>query len=330
MIFVIDKNQTTQEIDSSSFSNRTGQQIFNDVKLNAEKSHSPKLIKIQLGMKCNYSCAYCSQASQPDDQTDLTSKIPAFIEKLKELDLYQTKVELWGGEPFVYWKTLVPLVKALRENFSRIDLSLVTNGSLLNEEKVNWLRDNQFTVGISHDGPAQSLRGPDPLDKESTRNAWVYLLSEMPGKVAFNCVLTRQNYSVIAVRDYIAKRLDVSTRSINVSTEEIVSVYDNGSMSMGIESYEDYQNAIHTIFADAINGSIDLPAISYKVEDYIYSLRSERPVSSLWQKCGMDRPEYLAVNLDGEVHTCQNTSSEEHKIGTIGSAKLTTALVTKR
>ena len=55
---------------------------------------------------------------------------------------------------------------------------------------------------------------------------------------------------------------------------------------------------------------------------FVNSLRFERPASSLGQKCGMDRVDSIAVDLKGNVLTCQNVSAaalapngESHRIG---------------
>ena len=52
--------------------------------------------------------------------------------------------------------------------------------------------------------------------------------------------------------------------------------------------------------------------------------RSKKPASSLGQKCGMDDPSKMAVDLKGNVLTCQNVSAvatsfngESHKIGNV-------------
>ena len=42
---------------------------------------------------------------------------------------------------------------------------------------------------------------------------------------------------------------------------------------------------------------------------FVNSLRFKRPASSLGQKCGMDRSDSIAVDLKGNVLTCQNVSA---------------------
>jgi uncharacterized protein len=62
--------------------------------------------------------------------------------------------------------------------------------------------------------------------------------------------------------------------------------------------------------------------IQFKIDDFRHSVMFERPSSALGQKCGMDKPDNIAVDLNGNVLTCQNTSTsgismngESHHIG---------------
>ena len=46
------------------------------------------------------------------------------------------------------------------------------------------------------------------------------------------------------------------------------------------------------------------------------SIQRQRPIEALGQKCGMDQPDAIAVDLRGNVMTCQNTGAKgAHKIG---------------
>jgi uncharacterized protein len=72
-----------------------------------------------------------------------------------------------------------------------------------------------------------------------------------------------------------------------------------------------------------------------KVDEFMRSQAQSRPLAALGQKCGMDRADNIAVDLKGNILTCQNVSAnsiapngEAHKIGHVSelaSAKLTTA-----
>ena len=122
----------------------------------------------------------------------------------EELKAKGVKFEYWGGEPFVYWKTFKPLAEAIIKQYPNAEHSVITNGSLLDLEKIMWLDQHSFSVGISHDGPGQHVRGPDPLADNSSRMAVValYKLLAPKHKVSFNVMMNSKNTSRAAIADY--------------------------------------------------------------------------------------------------------------------------------
>ena len=134
------------------------------------KSSKVKVLKIQLGLSCNYSCEYCSQRFVPHSDETNSKYVDKFVQNL---DLWMEgapqRIEFWGGEPLVYVKTIKPLAEKLKEKFPKASFLMITNGSLLNPEINEWIDKMGFGIGLSHDGPGQPVRGPDPLDNEEQK-----------------------------------------------------------------------------------------------------------------------------------------------------------------
>ena len=138
------------------------------------KTSKVKTLKIQLGLSCNYSCEYCSQRFVPHSDETNSKYVDKFV---ANLDLWlegePKRIEFWGGEPLVYIKTIKPLAEKLKIKFPNSQFIMVTNGSLLNPEINEWLDEMGFGIGLSHDGPGQPVRGPDPLDDPKSREGIV-------------------------------------------------------------------------------------------------------------------------------------------------------------
>jgi uncharacterized protein len=197
-----------------------------------------RLLKIQLGLSCNYSCEYCSQRFVERPQETNKKDIEAFLAKLDNLEFREDvglKIELWGGEPLVYWKTLKPLVESLKERFASWKkpplFTIITNGSILTPEICYWLISNDFGVAISHDGPGQSIRGPDPFDDPKQKKIILdfYKTMRALNRISFNSMLTAKNYSRKAIYEWFVEL----TGDPNVPLGEggIVDAYDEGGMS---------------------------------------------------------------------------------------------------
>lgn len=282
------------------------------------KSGRVRTLKIQLGLRCNYSCSYCSQSSHvPDATLTRTADVDAFLASLAHwLQGAPRRIEFWGGEPLLYFAKLKRLVPALRERFPAAELALITNGSLLDEEIVSFLVEWKLGVGVSHDGPGQHLRGPDPF-ADPQRAHWLRELWRRAGpRFSFVVVLTPANADIRATRAWFTERLGEGRVALEV--EGIVSAYDDRAMQGTARWSEAAYEALHRSIVDgfADGDALHYDGLATRARDFVESLRQARPAQALGQKCGMDRDDQLAVDLRGNVMTCQNTGARGiHRIG---------------
>jgi uncharacterized protein len=279
------------------------------------KSRAPRVLKIQLGLSCNYACSYCSQAFQIADAT--VSKLADVEHFLTELDGWiaqaPEKIELWGGEPFLYWAKIRRLIPALAARFPKAAFSIITNGSLLDREKLDFIAACDIAITISHDGPGQHLRGPDPLDDPDKRRWIEALLAERPGRTGFNAVLTRENYDLKALKAWFAEKVGPD---MFVGLEGVVNVYD-APTAIGTGRFEPAElNSLTWSIFEALVEDPNAFGLGERINEFYASIQRQRPIDALGQKCGMDSPDAIAVDLRGNVMTCQNTGAKgPHKIG---------------
>jgi uncharacterized protein len=279
------------------------------------KSRAPRVLKIQLGLSCNYACSYCSQAFQIADAT--VSRLADVEHFLTELDGWiaqgPEKIELWGGEPFLYWAKIKRLIPALAERFPTAAFSIITNGSLLDREKLDFIAAHDIAITISHDGPGQHLRGPDPFDDPDKRRWIEALLAERPGKTGFNAVLTRGNHDLRALKAWFAEKVGPD---IFVGLEGVVNVYD-AATAIGTGRFEPAElNSLTWSIFEALVEDPNAFGLGERINEFYASIQRRRPIEVLGQKCGMDSPDAIAVDLRGHVMTCQNTGAKgAHKIG---------------
>ena len=279
------------------------------------KSRAPRILKIQLGLSCNYACSYCSQAFQIADAT--VSKLADVEHFLTQLDGWiidaPEKIELWGGEPFLYWAKIKQLVPALAARFPTAAFSIITNGSLLDREKLDFIAAHDVAITISHDGPGQHLRGPDPFDDPDKRYWIEALLAERPERTGFNAVLTREHHGLRALKAWFNKKVGPD---IFVGLEGVVNVYD-AATAIGIGRFEPAElNSLTRSIFEALVEDPNAFGLGERINELYASIQRRRPIEALGQKCGMDSPDAIAVDLRGNVMTCQNTGAKGvHKIG---------------
>lgn len=162
--------------------------VGRDLSLNREDKHfayDEKMtdLTIQLGLNCNLSCIYCSQSNCHPEKSKID--LNDFLRRLKssEINWESLKVvQLWGGEPLVYWKHLRKIVEFVRKEIPEFkgQFHTTTNGSLLDMEKARFFVENDVSIQLSHDGVNHKYQrtNDDWLDDPKKIEAVLYLLRD--------------------------------------------------------------------------------------------------------------------------------------------------------
>jgi len=129
-----------------------------------------------LSERCNLACEYCFMGSNTHKQgaalhKDMTREvadkaISFFIRQLisSGIDFSKNKPQIifFGGEPLIAFDTLDYVVKRINELkgecsvLANIEMSIITNGTLLTKERIQRLNDLGVAVSISIDGPSET------------------------------------------------------------------------------------------------------------------------------------------------------------------------------
>lgn len=291
------------------------------------KSNTPKTLKIQLGLSCNFECGYCSQRFVPRADETSQKDISNFLNKIEKAFIKPeetSKIEYWGGEPFVYWKTFKPLAEELKKRYPKALMSVITNGSLLDKEKVDWLYNLGFQVAISHDGPGQSFRGPNPFDDPNVLEAIKYMYGKFrpENRMSFNAMLHKGNQSRLAVIDFF-KEL-TGDEDVPIGEGGVIDAYDNDAAGMSFNTKKEQFDFRRRSLDELVNHNLSNFIKLNIIDSFIKTIENQRGIKEIVQKCGMDNPDNIAVDLKGNVITCQNVSSvavgpngETHHCGNI-------------
>lgn len=278
------------------------------------KTNKIKTLKIQLGLSCNYSCDYCSQRFVPHADESSFKYVDKFVANIdKWVEGEPENIEFWGGEPLVYIKTIKPLAEKLREKFPNSKFGMITNGSLLSPEINEWIDKMGFGISISHDGPGQPLRGPDPLEDPVQRANIVDLIKRLhpQGRISINSMLNRENFDRGAIQKHFAEFYEsIGIRDFQIGEGAIIDPYDEGGLEHSLQTREEHLGYRRlTLDQTSKMKNRKFGIVSGRIGEMISSISTERPASSLGQKCGMDSIDTIAVDLRGNVITCQNVSA---------------------
>lgn len=133
-----------------------------------------------LSEQCNLACKYCflgnndekkrSNFSLENMSVETANKaIDFFIRQMKASDLYfdnnEATIIFYGGEPLVNFAVLdyvaskINLLKDTEPCLKHVDLSIVTNGLLLTDDRIKRLKELGVSIAISVDGATEQANG---------------------------------------------------------------------------------------------------------------------------------------------------------------------------
>lgn len=344
--FKLGEQHIYYEIDSNTIWNEKGEKLsmepeqprewYDSVKHlhgTTHKINKPVALRILFGHACNYDCSYCMQKDIGDPtERGRNMFLEVFLEQIeKHLDLEDLeRVELWGGEPFLYWNDIKPVMQLLDRKGLHFFIS--TNGSPLRQKHVDFFKTLEASVqmSISHDGPGQNLlRGEDVLCKDAVVDV-IRQFDELYPKVqfSFNCVVSKLNYDLFKINKFFK---DAATR-IGITKPRI-------SFILG-KNYDETnsQNSAHFLIGDddrpkfkkILNDYIDAEIAQIKEHGvdknqelilsnlvtgpegslgYARKMRHEVPVT-MTSNCGADSADVLSLDIKGNVKLCPHTSDE--------------------
>jgi len=129
-------------------------------KRSASLFQGPSLHIVVTTLRCNYKCVYCqaSSRSMTAKGYDMNLKTAKrAVDMIFESPSHVITIEFQGGEPLMNWPAVKYIVEYSREKNKKIRkillISLVTNLSVMDDEKFDFLIENRVSICTSLDGP---------------------------------------------------------------------------------------------------------------------------------------------------------------------------------
>ncbi|MBR5712713.1 MAG: radical SAM protein [Lachnospiraceae bacterium] len=117
----------------------------------------PTLAVLNLTERCNLKCTYC-YVGAGEGQVEFMKPETAY----RIIDEYvamnpndKPNITLHGGEPLMDFSLVEKIINYAKPVRDKLEISIQTNATLLNEERVRFLKENDVTVGVSIDGPKE-------------------------------------------------------------------------------------------------------------------------------------------------------------------------------
>jgi His-Xaa-Ser system radical SAM maturase HxsB len=301
----------------------------------------PGLHIMVVTMRCNFHCLYCqvSARSTREKQYDMSKATAA-----KTLDIiFQTPnknvaIEFQGGEPLLNWPVVKYIIEAAHKKNRRankdLQIRLVTNGSLIKKDIVDYLIKQKVSICFSWDGPVkihnQQRLGSSMADYKKIIK-WIKELNKQYSGLKrkgyhwrVNTRLTVTKFSLPFWREIIDEHIKLGLQStylhyinpFGLSPKQLKQISYSAK-----EFLQFYCQALDYIIALNQKGIIFQERIASMFLQKILNKQDPNHVDYR-SPCGAGIGQ-LAYNYNGDVYTCDEgrmlamTGDESFKIGNV-------------
>lgn len=287
-------------------------------------NNSVDTIFIMLGFSCNFNCLYCMQHEFKTDNvvnlsynTDIIEFIKLYA--CKQPDDNPLRIIFFGGEPLLYFETLKDIILNLKD--VNINYSIITNGSLLTDEIIEYLNSNNICVSVSWDGKTTKLSRL--IDVFETNKENIFKLD---------------NFYISSVLNAYNSPKSVLDDILNISNEynalydtnkfigfNLDNLYDLGNCNKDVFNinFDKYREDILDIITRYINDQENCSETEFvyinNIIDMIKSYQEydEESNNKQYSPC-MNGIKVLNLDLQGNLYLCHNNLDK--KLGTIYSS----------
>jgi len=111
-------------------------------------------LEVSVTEKCNLGCPYCYVANRPTWMTkEVFDKgiedVHKLMERSGDKDYF---VSFFGGEPMLNWELIQYAVPILKADPKNTGINIITNLTMVDEEKAKWIKENNVGISWSFDG----------------------------------------------------------------------------------------------------------------------------------------------------------------------------------
>ena len=302
------------------------------------------------GSTCNLACEYCYYLEKKNLYNENNRQVmderllERFIEEYLNTQTQSQVLFTWhGGEPLMrpigFYKKAIELQRKYA-NGHQIDNSLQTNGTLLTDEWCVFLKENNFLVGISIDGPQEfhdefrrNRQGQPSFHKVMKG---ISLLKKHG--VDYNAMAVINDFNVQYPLDFYNFFKEIECRYIQFTP--IVERIGNraGSLQLALPEEatgkltdfsvdsEEWGDFLIAIFDEWIKKDVGICFVQL-FDATLANWVGEQPgVCSLARTCGHAG----VMEFNGDVYSCDHFVFPEYKLGNINTQTLTGMMYSDR
>ena len=193
-----------------------------------QKDNDIRIVYFLLTSACNFKCKYCfvkTRMKKPDN-TYMTKEIAEKGLLLLKRNLnneHETRIIFYGGEPLLNFEVMKYVVERVKELDMNISYTVMTNGSIVNSEIMDFLKENKFSVGVSIDG-LEDTNDEMRIDENEKGtfnliNSTIATFIENGVNINFSCTISKHNMNKLDEIIAIADKYKIKSLGYNLPSE---------------------------------------------------------------------------------------------------------------
>lgn len=210
---------------------------INEYQLLVDEYNDPKLnqvyyLTIMPSLDCNVRCWYCFEKHKKGSRLEFKTQEAIFSlvkDVLEDDNIKQISVELFGGEPLLYFdEDVYPLLSKIREyTLSKgraCYLLIVTNGLCITEEMIPKFKELKANFQISIDGHKEIYNKVKKLygSKEETYGKIIKVISSLANNdLSVNLRINFDNNSIDKIDGIIQDLGNINKKKVKVHLERV-------------------------------------------------------------------------------------------------------------
>lgn len=279
------------------------------------------ILTLEINQKCNLKCKYCYLGDKSGSQMSLETAYNAIDSAFKNVLVHKDH-KLWidfiGGEPLLDFDMIQKLVKYIYQKNQHyknvLFFSLTTNATIFNQEIINFLIENNFSLKISIDGDKEindlnriTVNGTGVYDRVHSNLKYLKEFEKKTGKyVQVTNVITGNNY------EQYYETLVHLTKNLGFK------IIDTG-IDLGYDWADEQIVALEQSIKKSFDYFIEMAAnqkgFRWEFADKVVNLKKER---KKFYSCGAGIVS-MYVRTDGGIYACPGNLDCSVELGNVNS-----------
>ena len=260
--------------------------------------------QFSLTEKCNLNCSYCyvNQKEISLTKEKFHKHYDSLKKKLKTSDKY--KFHFFGGEPLLQWDLLTYITYFLKKDEQCLEKIIFSNGRLLTQNKVNFLKENNIKFVVSFDGMWEPYTRPlknneDPIKSFKKKLPLIKQLTNFA-----TCMVTPDHLNLVENYNFFLDELTMIPNFKIVRDD----IWDDAS----VNKFAVEMDKLCDRYAELLENKHQncLPDI---IGGYLIKMKTGLFENKKALGCQAGS-KHLCYGSDGEIYSCERFASEKLKI----------------